>query len=561
MLAMVLIVSACSDNPAGTSADPGTEPGGSAAPTDPGSSAPGATSGEPVDQGGLACWSGEAAGGTETVSFSDATETMGLVTPLVGMHGHAAVWGDYDANDQLDLFVGTFADRDATAYQVRGASGPSPDRLLINNGGGFAAAPGFPEMFTRTSGGAVGDFDNDGDMDLVVSRNYDDDTPDAPSTQVFRNDDGALAAAGSGLPTQFGGRAVGVLDFDSDGLMDLFITEDRFTGGSSVLLRNTGNLVFEDVTASVGIPPDVHGLGVVIADFNGDRHQDIFVSGSNRMFVSAEGAFREVDGSVFRWAFYGEEDDIAGASAADVNRDGLLDLLVGQHFNSTLDGGVLVPVRLYLNRGPDDTGSPRFEDVTEAAGLVGLPTKAPHVELNDIDNDGWPDVVTTASAAGGTQPAVFRHTGLEGDIPKFATPEGLGSPQYWVAGPTADVDHDGRLDLFLVEWEPSLPSLLLRNETASGNWLDVSVGPDLGYGIGWRVEIYGEGSAGDLAALLGAREITVTQGYSAGVAPVAHFGLGDTPAVDVRLIPTGDGEVIEATGVAANQHLRFPNGC
>jgi hypothetical protein len=42
---------------------------------------------------------------------------------------------------------------------------------------------------------------------------------------------------------------------------------------------------------------------------------------------------------------------------------------------------------------------------------------------------------------------------------------------------------------------------------------------------------------------------------------VAHFGLGDTPAVDVRLIPTGDGEVIEATGVAANQHLRFPNGC
>ena len=78
MLAMVLIVSACSDNPAGTSADPGTEPGGSAGPADPGSSAPGATSGEPVDQGGVACWSGEAAGGTETVSFSEESSDFAI---------------------------------------------------------------------------------------------------------------------------------------------------------------------------------------------------------------------------------------------------------------------------------------------------------------------------------------------------------------------------------------------------------------------------------------------------------------------------------------------------
>ena len=193
--------------------------------------------------------------------------------------------------------------------------------------------------------------------------------------------------------------------------------------------------------------------------------------------------------------------------------------------------------------------------MTEAAGLVGLPTKGPHVELNDIDNDGWPDLLVTASAAEGTRPAVFRHNGLEGDIPVFVTPEGLGSPQYWVAGPTADIDRDGRLDVFLVEFDPALPSLMLRNETASGHWLEVSVGSEHGYGIGWRAEVLESG------ALIGARDITTTQGYSSGVAPVAHFGLGEVDRVDVRLVPPGDGEPVVLTDIAADQHLRYPSGC
>jgi hypothetical protein len=124
-----------------------------------------------------------------------------------------------------------------------------------------------------------------------------------------------------------------------------------------------------------------------------------------------------------------------------------------------------------------------------------------------------------------------------------------------VAGPTADIDRDGRLDLFLVEFEPSLPSLMLRNETASGHWLEVSVAADQGFGLGWRVDV----SDGD--TLLGAREITTTQGYSAGVAPVAHFGLGDVDRVDVRLSPPGAGEPVVLAGVPADQHIRYPDGC
>jgi hypothetical protein len=562
-LSLALVLAACSQAaaPNGDGTAPANTTGAGSGPQ--ASTTDGGGTAVPSPTGGtLTCWTAPAAAGDSGITFSDQTEAMGLVQPFVGMYGHSAIWGDFDGDDRPDLYVGTFADRDAADYMLRGAQGPSPDRLVMTGAGSFTLASNLPDMFSRTSGGAVADLDVDGDLDLVVSRNYDDDSASAPPSQVLRNDGGILVPLdGGGLPTQFGGRSVGVLDFDRDGLPDLFIAEDSFSGGSGVLLRNRGGLTFEDATQAAGLPPDLHGLGVSVADLNGDGSQDLFVSGSNRLFVAnGDGTFREADSTVFRWQTFSDEDLVAGSSVADVNRDGLLDIVVGQHFNSTVDQGNKVPVRLYLNRGADGSGAPAFEDVTEAAGLVGLPTKAPHVELNDFDNDGWPDLYTTASSTEGSRPAVFRHEGLEGDVPRFSAPGGLGSPQYWVAGPSSDVDRDGRLDVFMVEWEPALPSLLMHNESGSGHWLEVSVGPEEAFGLGWRVEVYRPGGIGDPASLLGAREITVTQGYSAGVAPTAHFGLGEETTVDVRLTPPGEGPS-DLAGVAADQHIRFPSGC
>ena len=511
------------------------------------------TAGTVTEGGELSCWTAAPADGEAAIGFSDQTEALGMVSPLVGMYGHAGVWGDFNGDERPDLFMGTFADRDTEIYQARGADGPAPDQLLLSSDASFAADESLPDMFARTSGGTTADLDRDGDFDLVVSRNWDDDQPSAPGTQVLRNDGGTLVPAGSGLPTQLGGRSVAAMDYDLDGLLDLFLTADE---GGSVLLRNEGDLVFTDVTAAAGLPQDIVGLGVAVGDVTGDRRQDIFVAGANQLFVADGESFSQTDSSVFAWPPIGEEDLVTGASMADVNRDGLLDIAVGHHFNSTVDGGATVPVRLFLNRG-----EAQFEEVTEAAGLVGLPTKGPHVELNDMDNDGWPDLIVTASAADGTRPAVFRHTGLEGDIPTFSVPEGLGSPQYWVAGPTADIDRDGRLDVFLVEFDPALPSLMLRNESGSGHWLEVSVGHEFGSGIGWRVEVYEAGAAGDVSALVGAREITTTQGYSSGVAPVAHFGLGDTDRVDVRLVAPGESDPVVIEDVVVDQRLRYPAGC
>jgi len=476
------------------------------------------------------------------------------------MYGHAAAWGDPSGDDVPDLLVGTFGDRPAEKYRLRGATDPSPDRLLIG-GSPFSMIESPTLALGRTSGAVFADLDGDGDDDLVLSRNAGLKGQSSVPSLILINNEGSLTpVVDSGLPTDFLGRSVGVFDANQDDLLDLLLVEDHYGDTGSRLFLNTGALHFDDSTESAGLPDGLFGLGVATGDMNGDGHTDFFVGGSNRLFISnGDATFHEATGETFKWEVFGNEDDAAGAALADLNRDGLPDLVVGQHYNSTVDFGERVPVRLYLNDGLDASGDPLYHDVTVVAGLVGLPTKAPHVAIEDLDNDGWPDIVTTASAIGGKRPAIFRHLGLTDGIPRFATPDGLGDPQYWVGGPVADFDRDGRLDIFLVEWFPSLPSLLLRNTTASGNWIEISLGIP-GRGVGAVVSVYESASAGDPTALIGRREIIVSEGYTSGVLPYAHFGLGDRTEVDV-VVRLPSGQTIQLPGVAANQHLRLPEGC
>ena len=552
-LVLVLVVAACSGDPDPSTATMASPDGSTAAPS--GSTA-GVNGGE-----GITCWASPAADGDDGIALVDAAEAWGLVEPLTGMYGHAAAWGDVNGDLLPDLLVGTFANRAPDRYAFRGATGPSPDRLLLSTGDGYEVATGFPEEFGRTSGAAFVDLDNDGDLDLVLSRNVSDRDPGMDVTSLFANDGGSFTVVDSGLDPDLPGRSIGVLDIDQDGLLDLIIVEDRYTGGSSRAYRNLGDLRFEDASEAWGLPLDIAGLGIATGDLNGDRITDFFVAGSNRLFVGTGSGVREITSNDLIWPPGGPEDDAAGAAIADVNRDGWPDLVVGQHYNSTLSQGTLAPVRLYLNRTSGVGDDPVLEDVTEQAGLIGLPTKAPHVEVVDLDNDGWPDILTTAAAHDGAGPAVFRSTGVEDGIPRFEAPAGLGSPQYWVAGPTADIDRDGRIDILLVEWEPALPSLLMLNQSASGHWLEVSVGTELGGGVGTTVAAYESGGAGDPDRLLGVREIVATVGYTAGIEQIAHLGLGDVTEVDVVVTPPPGHDPIILTAIPADQHIRLPNGC
>lgn len=530
----------------------------------PGGPEPSAAPGE-TDVEALTCWAATPPAVAGPVpSWQDFTDGAGLTTGLLGMMGHAAAWGDVDGDAVPDLAVGTFADRPPEDYTVRGATAPSPDRLLTASTDGLRWRDSGTEFaLARTSGAVFADLDLDDDLDLVLARNVTETTPEP--TGIWRNDSGSLEpVADAGLDRSSPGRSIGVLHLDGDELPDLVILEDRFRGGSSRLYRNVGDLRFEPFTA--GWPTDVHGLGVGTGDLDGDGHTDLVVGGSNRVFAGTGSGVQEVVGAVPPWETFGDEDDAAGVALGDVDRDGDLDVVIGQHYNSTLsDGeheGELVPVRLYLNDSAP--GSIVLRDVTDEAGLVGLPTKAPHVGLVDLDNDGGLDILTTASVDGGDAPAVFHNAGNAGNAGAagvtFRPPDGLGSEQYWVSGPTADVDHDGRLDVFLVEWYPELPSRLLRNDSPAGHFLAVGVDASLGGGPGTRVGAYEAGRAGDADALIAFAEITVSQGYGGGIEPVAHLGLGGHESVDL-VVTTPGGDPITLAGVPVDRRLRVPGGC
>src|SRR5205823_12369389 len=130
-------------------------------------------------------------------------------------------------------------------------------------------------------------------------------------------------------------------DFDGDGLLDLVRCEQYYSPNvktGAVLYRNKGNYKFEDATKASGLPAKFGGLGVAVADVNNDGWPDIFLtSGADDHRLSlndGKGRFREAPGAreVFRWKSAKPDDPPAGVCIADVNGDGLPDIVIGHHF-------------------------------------------------------------------------------------------------------------------------------------------------------------------------------------------------------------------------------------
>ncbi len=483
------------------------------------------------------------------IVFRNVTAEAGLARPLAGMLGRTAAWADFDGDGRVDFLVGTTS---ALAAERYGPAGPVPTRLFRSSADGrFELVPKF-EFHANTAGAAFADFDNDGDADLYITNTARADPIALPEPQnsaqsrrsmFLRNDGGKwtdVSDASGACPEKFPATAAYAFDYEANGLLDLFVVH----AGGVRLYVNKGDFRFEAAASAVtGIPDNLDALGLAVADLNGDLLPDFFAARSNRLFLSSEGAR-------YREAPRLNAEATSGAAFGDVNRDGLLDLVVGSSRSSGL-------VRLWINAGLRD-GWPEWRDAGVEAGLdTHIPTRAAHVDLLDFDNDGWLDLFVAAGWLEGNAPVplIFRNLARGDGSVRFETERALPprAPRdrtrprpfsYFSPAPACDYDGDGRLDVLLVSPFNGRTSALLHNESPKRRWLDVRVSGRTfnRAGIGSTVRVTKD------RALVGVASIDAAR------IGVAHFGLGDAATVDVEVVlPTG--KKVARTGVAADQRI------
>ena len=521
------------------------------------------------------------------ISFEDVTEKAGLVEPLKGIAGHCAVFGDANGDDYPELFVGTFTHFEDSVYNQRGhTTGKEPDKFFINRGNGtFAVDTESPASVKgKCSGGAFADLDNDGDLDLIISRQahlkkWPGDLLEAgiERNMLLENDGkgnfrNVTFHSGIDFWYPFMGRSTFVFDYDGDGLLDIFMQEDFTLGdisaGNSRLMKNLGNLKFKDVTREAGFPAGyqqgLYGLGGFVDDINGDTWPDVFFSHSCRLFINnRNGTFSELQFKMpdtkytlpsntnKDYAYY------CGANTGDLDNDGDIDFVVGDHLQfDSINHRLFV----FQNQGNDKDGNPVFRDITTEANIGYFGGRAIYIQIADIDNDGKMDICTSRY-----KNFIYRNKGVENGITKFDQPFDAGSESklmnYWAGGSFADFDRDGRLDFFGPEWFPEDKARLLRNVTSeAGNYIDIKLelrkAPNRN-GIGAKVEVFRSGSLGEPEGRLGTHIISVANGYSSGYEAIAHFGLPYDEKVDIRITMPCNGQVYSAINVKRNQLFKI----
>jgi hypothetical protein len=215
------------------------------------------------------------------------------------------------------------------------------------------------------------------------------------------------------------GGGVAFVDFDGDGLQDIFFVNGGETphGKSATpvrnaLYRNLGNGKFEDVAAKAGVDRiNFYGMGVAAADYDNDGFPDLFVTGFPDCALfhnNGDGTFTDVTDkagvrNAGKWA--------ASAAWFDYDRDGRLDLVVTNYARLSYDAPKKcevnrmrsyceqvayegMPLTLYHNNG-DGT----FTDVSNSSSLGKMVGRALGVVAIDVNDDGWPDLFVARDAS------------------------------------------------------------------------------------------------------------------------------------------------------------------
>jgi hypothetical protein len=364
-----------------------------------------------------------------------------------------AVAGDFDNDGKLDLLIA------GNTNSLQNASGT---QLYHNEGEGVftPVATGLPNVAFGSA--AWGDFDNDGNLDLVLTGTTNGSASGA-ITRIYRNNGGSFTDIGAGLPGVYFS-AVAWGDYDNDGRLDLLITgstNSAFGGGFAGIFRNMGDGTFSNVITFPGV---LRG-SVAFADFDGDGYLDVVMAGLGGNGGATAVVYRNNGGKS-----YSALTNLTGVfncsiAVGDFDNDGWPDiLLAGSNFT-----------RVYRNNG-----NGTFTDI----GALLPAAQYSCVAWGDFDNDGRPDIFlcgTSNNIGSGAFARVYHNSGaptLSQTFTNYTLYSGmLQTPNYEGAVAVGDFDNNGTLDVFYTGTDgimngagiaPS-QSLLFRNNSFTSN--------------------------------------------------------------------------------------------
>lgn len=442
-----------------------------------------------------------------TSLFTDISTSSG--TADAG-NSEGVAWGDYDRDGDLDLYVANHSNQSGRLYRndgngvftdVTAASGTA------NNG--------------NASAGVWGDYDNDGYLDLYV-------TNDGTPNRLYHNHGNGTftdvaVASGTALVAQGRGAAWG--DYDHDGRLDLYVVNV----GPNVLYHNEGGGIFTNATTG---PLGDAGSGqtAVWGDYDGDGDLDLYIANwsgqPNKLLRNDGGSFTDVSIA----SGTAGASSSTGATWVDYDNDGDLDLYVVNEDTN----------RLYRNDGVFP-----FVDVS-AATHTNVPGTGRGASWGDFDNDGDLDLYVS-DFAGPDHLLRQEACGVFADVTAM---NGLASTTGNRGTAWADIDNDGDLDLYVAR--SGANRLYLNNGAAPSyhHWLQVAlVGVRSNRdGIGARVRVV----AGSRRQL---REISGGSGLYSEESLIAAFGLGTVTTADTIQVRWPSGVLQAVTNVAADQRI------
>lgn len=533
---------------------------------------------------------------TPTIRFRDISSATGLTAPnvyggetekkyILEMTGNGAAIFDFDNDGWRDvLFI------NGSRFDGFGGQTNANHRLYRNEGGGVFADVTKTSGLTNPGWGqgvCAGDYDNDGRVDLLITH--------YGHNVLYRNQGGGVfenVTAQAGLPVegQRWGSGCTFMDYDRDGLLDLFVSNylrfdmdealtpgaspfcfwkglavfcgpKGFPSGQNLLYHNEGSGRFRDVSKQAGVELDGlhYALGAVSSDFDGDGWPDIYVACDSTPSIlyrnNRDGTFTDVAveaGTAYGDA--GQEEGSMGVAAGDFDNNGLLDIVKTNFIDETST--------LYLNRGDWF-----FEDATYAAGL-GVNTKYVGwgVGFLDIDQDGWKDI---AAANGHIYPELIGagkgesypqrnllywnlRNGAFRDVSGGAGPQ-WSAPRVSRGMASGDLDGDGVPEIVIVNM--NAPPTVLKNEGEKGNAIVVElVGTRSNRAaIGARVTV----TAGSLQQM---DEVRSGSSYASQSDFRLHFGLGEAAAADEIVIKWPSGSEEKFADLKANQWVTIKEG-